>query len=102
VANIASSDAKYNANAPIGVTQNMIFKPAFLVAYLCGHHRDALRCWGQKPPLFLGVGDTVSLGIEGLGEQRQKVVASRYGVQGCNTSVKSISSARSPEDAGPF
>jgi 2-keto-4-pentenoate hydratase/2-oxohepta-3-ene-1,7-dioic acid hydratase in catechol pathway len=55
----------------------MIFKPAFLVAYLCGHHRDALRCWGQKPPLFLGVGDPVSLGIEGLGEQRQKVVASR-------------------------
>ena len=31
---------------------------------------------GMKPPTFLNVGDVVTLGIEGLGEQRQKVVAS--------------------------
>jgi 2,4-didehydro-3-deoxy-L-rhamnonate hydrolase len=30
---------------------------------------------GMKPPQFLNVGDVVTLGIEGLGEQRQKVVA---------------------------
>ena len=30
---------------------------------------------GMKPPKFLNVGDVVSLGIEGLGEQRQKVIA---------------------------
>jgi len=30
---------------------------------------------GQKPPKFLNVGDVVTLGIEGLGEQRQQVVA---------------------------
>src|SRR3974390_2549582 len=30
---------------------------------------------GMKPPKFLNVGDVVSLGMEGLGEQRQKVIA---------------------------
>ncbi len=30
---------------------------------------------GMKPPRFLEVGDEVALGIEGLGEQRQKIVA---------------------------
>ena len=29
---------------------------------------------GMKPPVFLKVGDVMSLGISGLGEQRQKVV----------------------------
>jgi 2,4-didehydro-3-deoxy-L-rhamnonate hydrolase len=31
---------------------------------------------GQKPPVYLNVGDTVSLGIAGLGAQRQVVVDS--------------------------
>ncbi|NVN88888.1 MAG: fumarylacetoacetate hydrolase family protein [Rhodopseudomonas sp.] len=30
---------------------------------------------GMKPPQFLNVGDVVTLGIEGLGEQKQKIVA---------------------------
>jgi 2-keto-4-pentenoate hydratase/2-oxohepta-3-ene-1,7-dioic acid hydratase in catechol pathway len=30
---------------------------------------------GMKPPQFLNVGDVVALGIEGLGEQRQEIVA---------------------------
>ena len=71
-----------------GSTQNMIFKPAFLVSYLSRFMSlqpgDVVTTGtpsgvglSQKPPLFLGVGDTVSLGIEGLGEQRQRVVASR-------------------------
>ena len=30
---------------------------------------------GMKPPKFLNVGDVMALGIDGLGEQRQKVVA---------------------------
>ena len=30
---------------------------------------------GMKPPQFLKVGDVVTLGIEGLGEQRQEIVA---------------------------
>ena len=34
---------------------------------------------GMKPsPVFLKVGDVVTLGIQGLGEQRQKVVAGKY------------------------
>jgi 2,4-didehydro-3-deoxy-L-rhamnonate hydrolase len=32
---------------------------------------------GMKPPTFLNVGDVVTLGIEGLGEQRQEIVAAR-------------------------
>jgi 2-keto-4-pentenoate hydratase/2-oxohepta-3-ene-1,7-dioic acid hydratase in catechol pathway len=30
---------------------------------------------GMKPPQWLKPGDVVTLGIEGLGEQRQKIVA---------------------------
>jgi 2,4-didehydro-3-deoxy-L-rhamnonate hydrolase len=30
---------------------------------------------GMKPPRFLNVGDVVTLGIEGLGEQRQEIIA---------------------------
>jgi 2-keto-4-pentenoate hydratase/2-oxohepta-3-ene-1,7-dioic acid hydratase in catechol pathway len=30
---------------------------------------------GMKPPLYLKNGDVMHLGIEGLGEQRQRVVA---------------------------
>ena len=30
---------------------------------------------GMKPPKFLNVGDVVTLSIEGLGEQRQEIVA---------------------------
>jgi 2-keto-4-pentenoate hydratase/2-oxohepta-3-ene-1,7-dioic acid hydratase in catechol pathway len=32
---------------------------------------------GRKPPRYLKAGDEVRLGVEGLGEQRQKVVAFR-------------------------
>jgi 2-keto-4-pentenoate hydratase/2-oxohepta-3-ene-1,7-dioic acid hydratase in catechol pathway len=66
----------------------MIFKPAFLVSYLSRFMSlqpgDVVTTgtpagvgFSQKPPVFLGVADTVSLGIEGLGEQHQSVVASR-------------------------
>ncbi|MBY0364547.1 MAG: fumarylacetoacetate hydrolase family protein, partial [Phreatobacter sp.] len=30
---------------------------------------------GMKPPKFLRAGDVMTLGIEGLGEQKQKVIA---------------------------
>ena len=30
---------------------------------------------GMKPPVWLKVGDVVTLGIQGLGEQRQKILA---------------------------
>ena len=33
---------------------------------------------GMKPPQFLKAGDIVTLGIEKLGEQRQKIVAGKY------------------------
>ena len=32
---------------------------------------------GMKPPKVLKPGDVVTLGIQGLGEQRQKVVAGK-------------------------
>ncbi len=39
--------------------------------------RSVKTDWGMKPPTFLKIGDTMGLGIAGLGEQRQRVVASR-------------------------
>lgn len=72
-----------------GSTRTMIFKPAFLVSYLS--HFMSLQPgdivstgtppgvgMGQKPPVFLNIGDTVRLGIDRLGEQHQEVVAASY------------------------
>ncbi len=64
----------------------MIFKPAFLVSYLSQFMSlqpgDIVTTGtppgvglGQKPPVYLSVGDEMRLGIQGLGEQRQRVIA---------------------------
>ncbi|HEV7717330.1 MAG TPA: fumarylacetoacetate hydrolase family protein, partial [Steroidobacteraceae bacterium] len=61
-------------------------KPAFLVSYISQFMSlqpgDVVTTGtpagvglGQKPPVFLNVGDTMRLGISGLGEQSQVVVA---------------------------
>lgn len=68
-----------------GTTRNMIFGVAHLVSYLSQFMTlvpGDLVCTGtpagvglgMKPPLFLKAGDSMRLGIEGLGEQRQNVV----------------------------
>lgn len=67
-----------------GNTATMIFDPATIVSYLSEFLRlepGDLICTGtppgvgagMKPPVWLKVGDTVSLGIEGLGSQQQSV-----------------------------
>jgi 2,4-didehydro-3-deoxy-L-rhamnonate hydrolase len=69
-----------------GSTATMIFRPAFVLSYLSRFMSlqpgDVVSTgtppgvgMGQKPPVYLEVGDTVRLGIERLGEQRQTVVA---------------------------
>jgi 2,4-didehydro-3-deoxy-L-rhamnonate hydrolase len=68
-----------------GSTKTMIFRPTFLISYLSQFMSlqpgDIISTGtppgvglGQKPPLFLNAGDRLSLGIAGLGEQRQVVV----------------------------
>lgn len=69
-----------------GSTSTMIFKPAFLVHYLSQfmvlEPGDLINTGtppgvglGQKPPVFLSVGDVMELGVDGLGAQRQRLVA---------------------------
>jgi 2-keto-4-pentenoate hydratase/2-oxohepta-3-ene-1,7-dioic acid hydratase in catechol pathway len=71
-----------------GNTRTMIFGVAALVAdvsrYMTLLPGDIVTTGtppgvglGMKPPQYLKAGDVVTLGIEGLGEQRQKVVAPR-------------------------
>ena len=69
-----------------GSTATMVYGVRFLVSYISRF----MSLWpgdvistgtppgvgmGHKPPVFLRPGDVMRLGIEGLGEQRQKVVA---------------------------
>jgi 2,4-diketo-3-deoxy-L-fuconate hydrolase len=69
-----------------GSTRTMLFKPDFLVSYLSQFMSlqpgDIVTTGtppgvglGQVPPRYLRLGDTVRLGISGLGEQQQVVVA---------------------------
>ncbi|MGD9829046.1 MAG: fumarylacetoacetate hydrolase family protein [Hyphomicrobiaceae bacterium] len=69
-----------------GSTATMIFGVAHLVSYISQFMTlepgDVIPTGtppgvglGHKPPLFLKPGDTMRLGIHGLGEQRQRVVA---------------------------
>ncbi len=73
-----------------GSTRTMIFDVHFLVSYISQFMAlepgDVITTGtppgvglGMNPPRYLRVGDTMELGIEGLGTQRQKVVASRVG-----------------------
>ena len=69
-----------------GNTRTMVFGCAHLVSYI-SHFMTLLPGdiittgtppgvgLGMKPPQYLKVGDVMTLGIQGLGEQRQKVVA---------------------------
>jgi 2,4-diketo-3-deoxy-L-fuconate hydrolase len=68
-------------------TRQMVFRVPALVSYLSRFMTllpgDVISTGtppgvglGFKPPVFLRVGDVVELGIEGLGTQRQQVVAS--------------------------
>ena len=68
-------------------TRQMVFQVPALVAYLSRFMTllpgDVISTGtppgvglGFKPPVFLKVGDVVELGMDGLGTQRQKVVAS--------------------------
>jgi 2-keto-4-pentenoate hydratase/2-oxohepta-3-ene-1,7-dioic acid hydratase in catechol pathway len=69
-----------------GNTKTMIFSVAKLVSYVSQfmtlYPGDIITTGtppgvglGHKPPIFLKKGDVMTLGIEGLGEQRQEVVA---------------------------
>jgi 2-keto-4-pentenoate hydratase/2-oxohepta-3-ene-1,7-dioic acid hydratase in catechol pathway len=69
-----------------GSTRTMIFKAPFLVSYISQFMTlmpgDVIATGtppgvglGMKPPTFLKAGDEMHLGITGLGEQRQRVVA---------------------------
>jgi 2-keto-4-pentenoate hydratase/2-oxohepta-3-ene-1,7-dioic acid hydratase in catechol pathway len=68
-----------------GSTKTMVFGVAFLVSYLS--HFMSLRPGdvistgtppgvghGMKPPVYLRAGNVMRLGVEGLGEQQQRVV----------------------------
>lgn len=69
-----------------GTTGNMIFKVPFLISYISQFMTlmpgDIIATgtpagvgMGQTPPIYLRAGNAMRLGIEGLGEQRQSVVA---------------------------
>ncbi|MBY5927064.1 MULTISPECIES: fumarylacetoacetate hydrolase family protein [unclassified Halomonas] len=69
-----------------GSTKTMVYQVAFLVSYLSRFMSlqpgDVISTGtppgvglGQNPPVFLRPGQTMRLGIEGLGEQTQKVIA---------------------------
>ncbi len=70
-----------------GTTANMIFGVAYLVSYISRFMTlapgDVISTGtpagvglGRKPPRYLMPGDVMALGIDGLGVQRQEVVAS--------------------------
>ena len=69
-----------------GSTATMVYKVPFLIQYLSQfmslHPGDVISTgtppgvgMGMKPPRYLKAGDVIELGIEGLGSQRQDVVA---------------------------
>jgi 2,4-diketo-3-deoxy-L-fuconate hydrolase len=69
-----------------GNTANMVFGVAHLVSYISRYMTlvpgDIISTGtpagvglGQRPPTYLRVGDIVELGIEGLGRQKQRMVA---------------------------
>ena len=77
-----------NVRRQTGSTSEMIFNPYFIVHYLSQflvlEPGDLIDTgtppgvgMGLKPPVWLEVGDVMELGVEGLGTQRQIIVAPR-------------------------
>ena len=73
-----------------GTTAPMIYGVRFLVSYLSQfmtlHPGDIIATGtppgvgdGFRPPRYLKPGDVVELGIEGMGQQRQTVIADHAG-----------------------
>ncbi|WP_128255597.1 fumarylacetoacetate hydrolase family protein [Falsirhodobacter deserti] len=69
-----------------GSTRTMVYQVPFIIHYLSQfmtlHPGDVISTgtppgvgMGMKPPRYLRAGDVVELGIDGLGQQRQQVVA---------------------------
>ena len=69
-----------------GTTARMIFAVAHLISYVSGFMSlvpgDVITTGtppgvgaGRRPPRFLEAGDVMTLGVEGLGEQRQELVS---------------------------
>ena len=69
-----------------GTTSTMVFGVAYLVSYLSRFMSlqpgDIISTGtppgvglGQKPPVYLRAGNIIRLGVQGLGEQQQTVVA---------------------------
>jgi len=69
-----------------GTTKTMVFGVAFLISYLSRFMSlqpgDVISTGtppgvglGQKPPVFLRPGNQMHLGVDGLGQQTQRVVA---------------------------
>jgi 2-keto-4-pentenoate hydratase/2-oxohepta-3-ene-1,7-dioic acid hydratase in catechol pathway len=69
-----------------GSTRTMVFGVAFLISYLSRfmslHSGDIISTgtpagvgFGQKPPVYLRPGNRIRLGVEGLGQQNQRVIA---------------------------
>ena len=69
-----------------GSTRTMVYGVAHVISYLSQfmtlHPGDVISTgtppgvgMGQKPPVYLRAGDVVELGIAGLGQQRQDVIA---------------------------
>ena len=69
-----------------GSTRTLIFGVEYLVSYISRFMSlqpgDIITTGtppgvghGQKPPVYLRAGNEIRLGVEGLGEQRQRVVA---------------------------
>ncbi len=76
-----------------GSTKTMVFGVAFLISYLSRFMSlkpgDIIATgtppgvgFGQKPPVYLRPGNQITLGIEGLGEQRQQVVSYAQSLHG--------------------
>ena len=89
VGNVQRLDMRMDLNGKrmqTGNTRTMIFDVAKIVSYLSEFMTlmpgDVITTGtppgvglGMKPPLYLKKGDVMTLGIQGLGEQRQEVIA---------------------------
>jgi 2,4-didehydro-3-deoxy-L-rhamnonate hydrolase len=73
-----------------GSTSTMVFGVGYLISYLSRFMSlrpgDIISTGtppgvglGQKPPIYLRAGNVIRLGIDGLGQQQQRVIQNRFG-----------------------
>jgi hypothetical protein len=75
ITSLSATDIRFPTSEDLDGSDATNKDPDYSAAYIAIETEQGNSGLGQKPPVYLAVGDKIKLGIDGLGTQSQTVVA---------------------------